>query len=233
LPTLWLVISPGLRHKCLRCLSRFAKPLGDSGGSTSTIPEAAAHLWLGLSSGLQYAKEIGAIGGDEVRDLKDNCWKAFLDLGRDQERIVEDEKPTRRFLDVVFTIVTQERGVLLSTEENQIDQKPGVEFLGWRDESFLYLLPEAAFSAVSRFCRDTAEPFPIRQQRLRQNLAKEGISECDSGRFTTTIKVGTQSKRVLKINLKAAQALLHDEIVVPTTVYHRYHRYEEGERDGL
>ena len=148
------------------------------------IPEAAAHLWCGLHCGLTYAKEVGALSTAEVAELGEKCWKAFLDIGREQAKIVEEEKPTRRFLGVLYTIIGQGRAALLLKDETPAEPKPGVDFVGWRDDDFLYLLPEATFSAVVRFCRDTAEHFPIRQERLKRDLDKEGISECEPGRYT-------------------------------------------------
>src|SRR5262245_42923323 len=55
------------------------------------IPEALAHLWLGLSCGLRYAEEIKACSSIEARDLKKKCWDALLEIGQRQGQIVEEK----------------------------------------------------------------------------------------------------------------------------------------------
>jgi hypothetical protein len=206
-----------------------ARTKATNGSEHLRIPEAAAHLWLGLNSGLSYAEEIGAISLIEAGELRKKGWEAFLEIGREQGRIVEDEKPTRRFLDVLCTIITQGRALLLPKEQAPAEAKPGVDFIGWQDHDFLYLLPEATFSAVVRFCRDTGEHFPTRQDRLKRDLFQEGISECDPGRFTTTARIANHTHRVTKLKIHRIKDLLGEEI----TTHHQYHHFKEGERDGL
>jgi len=200
-------------------------------GDHLRVPEAVAHLWLGLHAGLNYAEEIGAISETDAKNLQDKCWKAIKDLGQEQAKIVEDEKPTRRFLEVLNTIITQGKVALLPKDESaSIDQKLGVDFVGWRDAEFLYLLPQAIFSAVVRFCHDTGEHFPIRQERLKKDFAKQGIAECDPGRLTRTVKIGDHTRRVLKLNIQEIEELLNDKIGDPVTGGHHSHRSWEGER---
>jgi hypothetical protein len=163
---------PQLLHETFRG----ARTRATAGNEHLRIPEAAAHLWLGLHCCLVYAREVGALSNGQAAEFGEKCWKAFLEIGREQAKIVEEEKPTRRFLGVLYTIIAQGRATLLPKDESPTEPKPGVDFVGWRDDDFLYLLPEAIFSAVVRFCRDTGEHFPTRQERLKRDLAKEGIS---------------------------------------------------------
>jgi len=64
---------------------------------------------------------------------------------------------------------------------------------------------------VSRFCRDTGEPFSLRQVRIAKDLAKEGLTECDKDRTTSTVKVGQKSRRVWRVQRDGLQALLGEE----------------------
>ena len=193
------------------------------------IPEAAAHLWLGLHSGLSYAEEISALGATEASELRQKCWQAFIEIGQEQMKVVDEEQPTRRFLGVLYTIVTQGRAMLLAKDENPPEPKPGVDFIGWKDDDFLYLIPEASFSAVVRFCKDTGERFPIRHERLRRDLAKENLLECDPGRFTKATWIADHTHRVLKLKIARIKDLLGEDL---TTPYQSYH-FQKGERDAL
>lgn len=208
---------------------RGARTRATNGGEHLRIPEAAAHLWLGLDCALTYATEIEAVSHSRADELRKQCWEAFLETGREQGRIVEEEKPTRRFLEVLATIMVQGRALLLPKEETIPEPKPGVDFIGWHDGEFLYLLPEATFAAVVRFCRDTGEHFPTRQERLKRDLAKEGISECETGRFTNNLWVGRHTRRILKLKVDAIQTLLGAGIPTHSQSSH----FWKGERDGV
>lgn len=209
----WLKPQMGHMPKLLRETFQGARRRATTVGGHLRIPEAAAHLWLGLHCGLSYAEDIGALSATEATGLQEKCWEAFLEIGRGQAQVVEEEKPTRRFLAVLSNLITQGRGLLLSKDEiiTSTEPKPGVDFLGWKDDESLYLLSEPAFAAVARFCRDTGEPFPIRQERLRRDLFREGFSECDPNRFTKMAKIGGRGVRVLKLSAQRINTLLEDE----------------------
>jgi hypothetical protein len=161
------------------------------------VPEALAHLWVGLDCGLRFAEEIGACSGAQADEERQRCWQAVMELGRAQSHAVEDERPSRRFLSVLGAIVVQGRGVLLPKEVT--GQEGGAPLIGWYDEDSIYLLPEAAFQAVGRFCRDAGEPFPVRQEQLFRHLNREGLSECAPGRSTMTARVGGETRRVVRL----------------------------------
>jgi len=227
----WLAPQMADMPQLLRETFKGARANATTGGEHLRIPEAVAHLWLGLHAALNYAEEIGAISEMDAKNLQEKCWKAFKDLGQEQAKIVEDEKPTRRFLSVLYTIIDQGRALLLPKDESPSEPKPGIDFVGWRDDDndVLYLLPEAAYAAVWHFCRETGEHFPIRQERLKRDLAKEGLSECDPGRFTRTVWLDRRVRRVLMLKIHAIKALLEEDLTTP----HHSHRFGNGGRDAL
>jgi hypothetical protein len=171
-----------------------------TGNEHLRIPEAAAHLWLGVHSALTYAQEIGAVGSKEADKILDDCWVAFIQIGKDQTVLVEEEQPVRRFLSVLYTMVTQGRAIIRDKAEAIPDPKPGVDFIGWSDPDYLYLLPEATFQAVARFCHDTGDHLP-RSERLKRDLKKDRISECDDDRLTKRVRIGNHLPRVLQLNI--------------------------------
>ncbi len=114
--------------------------------------------------------------------------------------------------------------------QDRNDPRPGVDFVGWYDDEFLYLLPDAAFVAAARFCRDTGEGFPTSLDRLKQNLRTERISACDPIRCTATVRIRGQTKRVLKLNIQAVETALG---LTGITADHRYHRFDEEEIDTV
>jgi len=177
-------------------------------GEHLRIPEALAHLWLGAHCGLSYAEEVGACAHAEAEDYRAQVWEALLSLGGTEGHLIESERPSRRFLGVLHTLLTQGRVRLLPRGEGARDAQSETPFIGWVDSESLCLVPDAAFQAVARFCRDTGEWFPVRQVRLMKDLAEEGLSECDPGRHTTTVNIGGRTHRVVRLRRKAVEALL-------------------------
>lgn len=197
---------PGL-PALLRETFEGARACATADGEHLRVPEVLAHLWIGLHAGLSFAEELGACTRAEAEDLRAEGWDALLTLGRAQGRLVDEERPTWRFLAVLRTLIEQQRGVLLPREENADGLRAG-ELLGWHDAEHLYLLPEAVFRAVARFCREAGEPFPVREERLRRDLAREGLTACDPGRHTRMIRVGGRPRRVLAVRRAAMETLL-------------------------
>lgn len=86
--------------------------------------------------------------------------------------------------------------------------KPEDNLIGWQDDEWLYLIPDAAHKAVTHFCRDSGELFPIHRKRLYWELIQDRLAEGDAERLTTTARIGDGTKRVLKLNRMAVESLL-------------------------
>ncbi len=179
------------------------------------VPEVLAHLWVGLHCGLAYAEDIGSCTGGEAESLRARGWDALVSLGAAQGRLVEDERPSRRFLRVLLTLVTQGRALLLPRDENNDGGRPGADLIGWQDDEGIYLIPEASHQAVSRFCREAGEPFPVRRERLQKDLALDGLAQCDPGRYTKVERVGGSPRRVLSLKRQAVADLVGEAFPLP------------------
>jgi len=129
--------------------------------------------------------------------------------------LVEEERPTRRFLTVLVTVLTQHKARLL---HKQFDDDEGnkADLIGWADEDFLYLLPEAAYRTVVTYCRESGAPFAMSLERLRRDFQKDEVSECEEGRHTIKVRVGHQTKRVLKLHRGVVERLIDQEFPAPS-----------------
>jgi hypothetical protein len=167
------------------------------------VPEAMSHFWLGFELAMHFAQEVGAIAESEADRLGNDAWQALLTVGEAQGRVVHEERPTLRFLQLLATLVTQGRAFLLPKEEGTGAAKDRAEFVGWYDDGFLYLLPDATFASVARFGREGGETFPIREERLRRELVEEGLSERDPNRTLKSVRIGEAVRRVLALSRSA------------------------------
>ena len=212
---LWLAPQMGGLPKILREAFEGARHRATAGSEHLRVPGALAHLWIGLDCGLRYAVEVGAIPGAEAEGLKARCWDALWELGDRQAQSVEGERPSWRFLTVFGALLAQGRTILLNKDSRSDTYNGNAAMVGWQDEEFIYLIPEAAYRAVIQFCRESGEPFPVRSVRLLRDLEKEGLSDCSEGRHTATVTLGGQKRRVVKIWRERAEALLGEALPGP------------------
>jgi len=161
------------------------------------VPEAIAHLWIGIELALEYALVIGACSEEGREALGNSLWGALCEGGSVQGRLVQEERPTLRFLRVLATLITQGRVFLVAKDDVGTIAKDRAEFLGWYDDTRLHLLPDAAFGAATRFARESGAPFPVRDDRLRRELAEEKLSEHDPARLLKTVRIGSETKKLL------------------------------------
>lgn len=214
----WLVSQMTTLPDTLQESFRSIRERAKVSGSHLRMPEALAHLWIGIDVGLTYAREVGACDSVEEEEFRARSWEALVARARIQERLVEEERPSRRFLEILGTVLTQRRATLFPKDNPGEGIRPETPLIGWQDDEFLYLLPDAAFQIVARFARETGEPFPVRANRLRQDLVSEGIAQPDPGRTTATVRLGGRVRRVLRLQRRSVSALLGEDLPGPLPV---------------
>lgn len=202
----------GLRDHLARAFSD-ARARAESVGSHLRQPEALAHLWLGLDCGLSFATDIKAIDTGEAGELREKCWENLVERAEAMAGLAEEERPTRRFAEILAVLIQQKKVTLLRRDSTQDKQMEG--FIGWFDSSFFYLIPGATYAAVSRFCRDAGDTFPINDQTLRQALVKEKIAEHDDGHRTMPVRFAMGTRRVLRLYRRALSVLIDAEFPDP------------------
>ena len=212
----WLASQMDSMRSRLSELFSSTRTRASGSGPHLRIPETLAHLWLGIDVGLAYAEEIRACDASRASELRMRCWKVLVERAKAQGARVEEEKPSRRFLEILNTLLAQHRALLLPKESDGAGARPEVPLIGWQDGDFLYLIPTAAFQVVSRFARETGELFPVRETRLRQDLVVEGIAKPDQGRTTASVRLGGRVRRVIRLQRTAVAAILGEDLPNPS-----------------
>jgi hypothetical protein len=197
------------------------------------VPETVAHLALGLDCGLAFAQEIGACGTDEADELRLACWESLMNRARANATIVDSNRPTRLFLEVFETLIHQNKVTILTKSDPPDGLKKDTAFVGWDDDEAFYLIPNAIYQAVAKFCREAGEAFPVGQTRLQQDLRREGLTRTESDRTTVTTWIAGGTRRVLCLRKAAVSALLGQEPADSSPVLTGLTGFSGGERDGL
>jgi hypothetical protein len=171
------------------------------------VPETVAHLALGLDCGLAYAQEIGACDAVEADELRMKCWESLMNRAKANAAIVEANRPTILFIEVLQTLLDQKK-ISIIAKTVLPDARHDTSFVGWEDESNYYFIPNAIYQAVARFCREAGESFPVGQTRLQQDLRREHLSQTETNRTTCTVWIAGVSRRVLCLRKSAVATVL-------------------------
>lgn len=209
---LWLAPQIGKLPEILRPTFDEARHRATSGHQHLRMPGAFAHLWIGLDCALSYAADIGAISKVEADDIRSRSSQALMDLVIRQAQSVDGERPTRRFLSVLATLLTQGRVILLERELDPNSYTGRATIVGWQDDEFLYVIPDAVFNSVARFCKEAGEFFPVHSERLLRDLNKEGFSDCAEDRNTAAVTCGEKKRRVVRLRRQRVEAFLGEHL---------------------
>lgn len=171
-------------------------------GQHLRLPEAVAWLWWGIVLGTQFAQDVAALSSSQGEELRTEGWERLLGLAEAQSLRVEGERPANRFLEIIGTLLAQDRAVILPRLGGDgAKPAPHQELIGYQDKDYVYLLPEAAHKAVADFCRRQGQPFSWNSLAVRRDLDRLGLLVHPEGRKTAYVRAGEGHERVLKLPL--------------------------------
>jgi hypothetical protein len=191
------------------------------------IPEIQAWLAVGFEMFLRFQTSMGAISEDQSYEMLKQAWKIFEALGAKHSQIIEGQRPTLKFLAILKELFYQGRiyaeSASMAGAPPQAGESLGwegteparnAEFVGWADESTLYLMPETALRVVNEAIRRQGDFLALGRNDMLAALALEGFIEpgkdSQKGRNTHVKKIQGASKRVICLPL---EKLAHDEVM--------------------
>jgi hypothetical protein len=193
-------------------------------GGHARLPEILAWLAVGFEMFLRFQERVGSIDADQHFDMEDRAWKVFEALGEKHSQIIEGERPTLKFLNVLNELFLTSR-IYAESKDYQGAKPPKESSLGWlggepaaknafpvgyADEEMLYLLPETAYRAVNEAIRGQGDYLALGKNEMLTALAREGLIEPGKDGKPTRFKwIQGGSKRVIYL---PRRVLGHDEV---------------------
>jgi len=169
-------------------------------GSHLRQAEALAHLRYAFDLFLEFAQEAGAVEGDRADELRARARDTLRALGEEQGSTLKDLEPAERFIAVLGTLLEQKRIRLV--ERGTIPREDVIEAIGWFDEEYAYLLPDAARRRVATFMRESGEAWTHSTHALHKALVRKGFAVPGAdGRPEVQVRVGDGRRRVLRVRL--------------------------------
>jgi hypothetical protein len=157
-------------------------------GSHKRSAENLAQLETAFDTWCEYALHFEAISKDEAYNLRAKVHEALKQAASVHRRQQESVHPTRRFLDVLATLISSGRAHIADRKREQPPdarmwgwRRDGIRWrscgdcIGWLEKNDLYLDPDASFAAVQKFLQDSSQSLGISLTKLALQLHGRGI----------------------------------------------------------
>jgi DNA polymerase-1 len=192
-----------------------------SSGQHLRVTEIAAHLMIGLTQGLAFARACGALTATQVERHKAESEEAFGRLCAAQAATMAAGKPLQVFLETLQGLILERRFRLLQAHERIETAGTLPPVLGWtmRGGRDLALLPRVAIGEVLRAYRDhEGHSFALDAGRLVAELRDAKILDAEPGRTTRPERLGGGLPRVHVLRGDAMETWLGGPFQVPSAM---------------
>ncbi|AIW42390.1 bifunctional DNA primase/polymerase [Paenibacillus polymyxa] len=168
-------------HSKLRQMFVEKRQIASQLGVHGRLVEAAVWLHLGLSYGLSYAENVGAITAEDGQTLRDEGWNVFLEVANEQGHQVTEIKPSIRFITIVSQLLANQSIYCNATHRdlNPLTVPKNSFLVGWDDNEYYYFLPDLIYNEVCQFLAKRGEQFPISATTLWKELAEAGLTKTE------------------------------------------------------
>lgn len=174
------------------------------------LPGALAILYAGADQALRYAESINVLDERAAERHRKECIAALLELGIKQSEIEQMEKPSELFLTTLVVLLVQRKLNIGSKDASSYiggctSSFDKADYVGWHDDSNIFLLP-AAYHSVVQYFRNEGRAFPSSELSLRKELDNDGyLIRTQEKELVSKARDPRQpgkSKRVLKLRIE-------------------------------
>lgn len=170
------------------------------------LPEIVAWLELGMETLLGFLKERKVITADRAEEIREDFSSLLRDMARRQARSIDLDRPALIFVRKLFALI--ESGQVCLLKKDELPEFMPRDFIGYEDDSFYYLLNDAAHRAVRKFCDEQGELFTVSSRALPKALAEEGLTEITDGENTRSVRFRNGTRRVVCLYRERARQMI-------------------------
>ncbi len=169
------------------------------------VPEIYSWLMIGMEFFLSFLLDYEIISEEDYQETFYRCRDCLYELAKKQSANIKQDKPTHKFIQKLYSLIESGQAVLLD-KNNPVEFKP-VNFIGYQDDEYLYLNADITHKMVNRLCSDQDEAFSISKNGLIKALAEEGLTVCDKGKNTKSVRMGDKTHRFICLIKEKADAV--------------------------
>lgn len=173
------------------------------------LATAFSQLMFAYTMFLLFLKDHSQIDGNGVQDELDRAKAIFLEMCEKQSKKVDSEKPTVLFVDLLREMLETKRVYIRDMRNFQTSNGEAVNTLsasksciGYRDDEYIYLIPNTVYTEVFKFYSESGYTFPASKSSLWKMFADEGklspeISKSGAVRMDRRKKIGSGTGRYI------------------------------------
>ena len=169
------------------------------------VPEIYAWLMIGMEFFLSFLLDLEIISEEDYQATFIRCRDCLYELAKKQSSSIEQDKPTHKFIQKLYSLIESGQAVLLD-KNNLVEFKPA-NYVGYQDDEYYYLNADIAHKQVKRLCGEQEEAFSMSKNGLIKTLAEEGLTVCDKGKNTKSIRIGDKTLRFICLIKDKADAV--------------------------
>jgi hypothetical protein len=165
------------------------------------LPEQLAFLQFSLDTVISWINDKGIISDNEAFALSGEGWKIFTEMAGNQRERLTQEDSVELFKDILQTLIAQ--GRVRIEDKNDPPTIPIIggisgDFIGYYDESYMYLLPPALWQCIQRFCLSEGSHFPFSKNTFYRLLANRNLIVTKGNRNVINLWSRGKNHRVLQ-----------------------------------
>lgn len=169
------------------------------------VPEAVAHLRMGMDFFLLFLKEKLVMDEESCAEIQARFKDILYRLAARQAENIEQDKPTHLFIRKLFSLLESEKICLLN--RNEVHEFVPNHCVGYEDESWFYLHTDIAHRMVRKLCEEQGESFAVTAKGLLKAMAEEGLIKTSAGQNTVSIRINGKSRRVMCLDKHKAKMI--------------------------
>ena len=169
------------------------------------VPEIVAWLMIGMEFFLSFLLEHDVISVEDYQTTNNRLRECQYDLAKKQSKSIERDRPTHKFIQKLYSLL--EGGQAIFMDRNSSENNKPINYIGYQDEEYFYLNADISHRMVKRLCSEQDEAFSITKNGLIKALAEEGLSVCDKGKNTKSVRIGDKTLRFICLSKERADAV--------------------------
>jgi hypothetical protein len=172
-----------------------------------------AKLMRAWSIFLTFARDVGALSDYEKDSLIGQMKIVLLQVAARQETHQASQDPATRFLELIVAALNTGQAHISSMtdgeppfESNSFGWRNGDrqgKHVGWTNQTYVYLQPDAAFSLVSELSNRSGSALTLSQTTLWKRLYERTLLVREEGRETLKSRVTINGRRLSVVTFKA------------------------------
>jgi hypothetical protein len=145
-------------------------------GRHGRLNETVAHIYMGLSSFIQFALSQEALSQKEGKRILQEAWDTLNQIADEQTFEAEAEEPVKRFFELIRILETTGRVHFADMEDIPALLDHCIK-IGWRDTEakITYLLYEEAWRQVSIYLQSLEESLPCSKNGFPELVETKGL----------------------------------------------------------